>query len=152
MVERRGGYRPTAPQNNPNVISATGGNGQSGRNAARFQGPKNIPAGGKYGEATELKNLQQGALMAGGRGPSSVPMPPVVPLTAPTQRPDEPFTVGMPFGEGMGPEMLGLPTQEATRPSEVFRKMIAADTTGEAEALYNFFLSRGLQCLMSSHH
>ena len=29
--ENRGGDRPTAPQNNPANISATGGNGQSGR-------------------------------------------------------------------------------------------------------------------------
>jgi hypothetical protein len=40
--------------------------------------------------------------------------------------------------------MLGLPQQETTRPSEVFRKISVNDTSGEAEALYNFFLSRGL--------
>lgn len=143
MVERRGGYRPTAPQNNPNIIRPLGGNGQSGRNAAQFQGPKQM-SGGAYGETTELRELQQGALMAGERGPRPTALPPVVELTAPTQRPEEPFTVGMPFGEGMGPDMLGLPPQEATRPSDVFRKLSATDTTGEAEALYNFFLSRGL--------
>jgi hypothetical protein len=141
MVERRGGYRPTAPQNNPNVIRPLGGNGQSGRNAARFQGPKDIPSGGKYGEAKALKKMQQGALMAGGRTPAPAP---IVPLDAPTQRPDEAFTVGMPFGDGIGPDMLGLPQQETTRPSEVFRKISVNDTSGEAEALYNFFLSRGL--------
>jgi len=143
MVERRGGYRPTAPQNNPNIIRPLGGNGQSGRNAARFQGPKAMP-GGAYGEATELRELQQGALMAGNRSPAPASLPPIVGLTEPTQRPEEPFTTGMPFGDGMGPEMLGLPQQEVTRPSDVFRKMVAVDTTGEAEALYNFFLSRGL--------
>lgn len=141
MVERRGGYRPTAPQNNPNIIRARGGNGQSGRNAGRFQGPKDIPAGGQYGEAKALKEMQQGALMAGPRTPAPAP---IVPLDAPTQRPDEPFTVGMPFGEGIGPDMLGLPPEPTTRPSDVFRKMAMNDTTGEAEALYNFFLSRGL--------
>jgi hypothetical protein len=97
--------------------------------------------GGAYGEATELRELQQGALMAGGR--TSTPAP-ITPLTAPTQRPDEPFTTGMPFGDGMGPDMLGLPDPQTNRPSEVFRKIAVNDTTGEAEALYNFFLSRGL--------
>jgi len=141
MAERRGGFRPTAPQNNPNIIRANGGNGQSGRNAGTFQGPKNIPAGGKYGEAKALKEMQQGALMAGGR--TAAPAP-IVPLTAPTQRPNEPITAGMPFGEGPGPEILALPEAPQGKPSDVFRKMVAADTTGEAEALYNFFLSRGL--------
>lgn len=142
MVERRGGYRPTAPQNNPNIIRPLGGNGQSGRNAGQFQGPKQMSGGG-YGEAKALKEMQQGALMAGGRGPRPTAAP-IVPLDAPTQRPDEPFTTGMPFGEGIGPDMLGLPPEPASRPSDVFRKMAMNDTTGEAEALYNFFLSRGL--------
>ena len=104
MAERRGGYRPTAPQNNPNAISANGGNGQSGRNAGNFQGPKQM-SGGSYGEASELRELQQGALMAGQRAT----MAPITPITAPTQRPEEPETAGMPFGEGPGPEALGLP-------------------------------------------
>jgi hypothetical protein len=106
MVERRGGYRPTAPQNNPNIIRPLGGNGQSGRNAAQFQGPKAMP-GGSYGEASELRELQQGALMAGERST----MAPVTPITAPTERPEEPETAGMPFGEGPGPEALGLPNR-----------------------------------------
>jgi hypothetical protein len=140
MVERRGGYRPTAPQNNPNIIRPLGGNGQSGRNAGQFQGPKQM-TGGAYGEATELRNLQQGALMAGAR---TAPAEPIVPIDAPTQRPDEPFTTGMSFGPGFGPEMLGLPEAPVSKPSDVFGKMVANDTSGEAEALYNFFLSRGL--------
>jgi hypothetical protein len=139
MVERRGGYRPTAPQNNPNIINGLGGNGQSGRNAGQFQGPKQM-TGGAYGEATELRELQQGALMAGGR---TAPAEPLVGLTEPTQRPNEPFTTGMPFGEGFGPEMLGLP-KPTERPSEIFAKIAPNDPSGEAEALYNFFLSRGL--------
>jgi hypothetical protein len=95
---------------------------------------------GAYGEATELRELQQGALMAGQR---TAPIEPIVGLTEPTQRPSEPFTTGMSFGEGMGPEMLGLP-QQTERPSDIFAKIATNDPTGEAEALYNFFLSRGL--------
>ncbi len=36
MAENRGGYRPTAPQNNPANVSATGGNGQSGTQSAKY--------------------------------------------------------------------------------------------------------------------
>ena len=32
MAENRGGFRPTAPQNNPANVSATGGNGQNPKN------------------------------------------------------------------------------------------------------------------------
>lgn len=105
MAERRGGFRPTAPQNNPNIIRPLGGNGQSGRNAGQYQGPTEM-TGGSYGEATQLRELQQGALMAGPRATE-----PVVPIGAPTQRPEEPDTAGMAFGEGPGPEALGLPSQ-----------------------------------------
>ncbi len=33
---------------------------------------------------------------------------PVTPLYAPTQRPEEPITAGIPMGEGPGPEVLGI--------------------------------------------
>jgi hypothetical protein len=33
---------------------------------------------------------------------------PVTPLYAPTQRPEEPITSGIPMGEGPGPEVLGI--------------------------------------------
>jgi hypothetical protein len=33
---------------------------------------------------------------------------PVTPLFAPTQRPDEPITAGIPMGAGPGPEVLGI--------------------------------------------
>jgi hypothetical protein len=140
MVERRGGYRPTAPQNNPNIISPLGGNGQSGRNAAQFQGPKDM-TGGAYGEATELRELQQGALMAGQR---TAPMAPVTPLLAPTQRPDEPFTTGMSFGEGMGPEMLNLPQAQQRPFSQIIAELTRNDDTGDMNALLEYLTDRGL--------
>lgn len=140
MVERRGGYRPTAPQNNPNIIRPLGGNGQSGRNAGTFQGPKEM-TGGSYGEASELRNLQQGALMAGER---ARPAAPIVELTAPTQRPDEPFTLGMPFGEGMGPEILNLPQPQQRTFSQIIGEIAANDETGDLNALLEYLTDRGL--------
>jgi hypothetical protein len=35
------------------------------------------------------------------------PLPPVVPLNAPSERPEEPVTSGLPMGAGPGPEVLG---------------------------------------------
>lgn len=50
--QNSGGYRPTAPQNNPANISATGGNGQSGKQPMRY-----IP-GQAYGEGQKTMAQQ----------------------------------------------------------------------------------------------
>lgn len=94
MAENRGGMRPTAPQNNPANISATGGNGQSGTQPARYI------SGMAYGEGQATMQQQQGAAMAGPNTPSapSAPSlaaltqePAITPLNAPTQFPDKPI-------------------------------------------------------------
>jgi hypothetical protein len=144
MAEKRGGMRPTAPQNNPANISATGGNGQNGTQAARY-----IP-GMNYGQGQETMQQQQSAPMAGPtpRGsvkeaPMNVPgMPPITPLTAPTDRPDEPITSGVDFGPGAGSEALNLPRERSL--SEILASMIDMDPTGEVQELYDFVASRGL--------
>lgn len=43
---------------------------------------------------------------AGSGGPQAI-----TPLSAPTARPNEPITAGLPTGAGPGPEALGLPQQ-----------------------------------------
>lgn len=94
MAENRGGMRPTAPQNNPANISATGGNGQSGTQPARYI------SGLAYGEGQATMQQQQGAAMAGSNTPSapSAPSlaalaqgPSITPLGAPTEFPDRPI-------------------------------------------------------------
>jgi hypothetical protein len=94
MAENRGGMRPTAPQNNPANISATGGNGQSGTQPARYI------SGMAYGEGQATMQQQQGAAMAGPNAPTapSAPSlagltqgPAITPLNAPTQYPDKPI-------------------------------------------------------------
>ena len=112
MAENRGGMRPTAPQNNPANISATGGNGQSGTQPARYI------SGMAYGEGQATMQQQQSAPMAGTSAPrASAPSlaalsqgPAITSLNAPTERPDEPITQGNPMGPGAGPEILNLPT------------------------------------------
>ena len=143
MAENRGGFRPTAPQNNPANISATGGNGQSGTQPARYI------SGLPYGEGQATMQQQQAAPMAGQNTPSAQAgigleafATPVTPLTAPTERPDEPLTAGMDFGAGAGTEALNLPQQRTL--SEVLSTMIDLDPTGDVQDLYNFVVSRGL--------
>jgi len=143
MAENRGGFRPTAPQNNPANVSATGGAGQSGTQPARY-----IPGMG-YGKGQETMNQQMAAPMAGPNKPKgSTPNPliagltPITPLTAPTERPEEPVTAGMDFGPGVGSEALNLPRERSL--SEILASMIDIDPTGEVQDLYNFVLSRGL--------
>lgn len=143
MAENRGGFRPTAPQNNPANISATGGNGQSGTQPARYI------SGLPYGEGQATMQQQQAAPMAGQNTPSAQAgigleafATPITPLTAPTERPDEPLTAGMDFGAGAGTEALNLPQQRTL--SEVLSTMIDLDPTGDVQDLYNFVVSRGL--------
>jgi hypothetical protein len=135
MAENRGGMRPTAPQNNPANVSATGGAGQSGTQAARY-----IPGMNQLGSTgVETMAQQQSAPMAGPNMPS---MPPLTPLTAPTERVNEPVTSGMDFGPGPGSEVLNLPRERSL--SEILASMIDIDPTGDAEELYNYVVSRGL--------
>ena len=70
-----------------------------------------------YGEGVETKAIQGGAPLA--RTPdvraarasdvrAAAEQVPVTPLFAPSQRPDEPITTGIPMGAGPGPEVLGI--------------------------------------------
>lgn len=103
--QNSGGMRPTASQNNPANISATGGNGQSGNGT---QAAKYIP-GLPYGQGQATMQQQMSAPMAGSPAPQAPELPPITPLSVPTQRPDEHIATGMPFGPGVGPEALNLP-------------------------------------------
>ena len=141
MAENRGGFRPTAPQNNPANISAVGGAGQSGTQPARYI------SGLPYGQGQEMMTQQQSAPMAGpnqaeASSPLDAMMAPVTPLTAPTERPNEPLTAGMDFGAGPGSEVLNLPRERSL--SEILASMIDIDPTGDVQELYDYVTSRGL--------
>ena len=131
-----GGFRPTAPQNNPANVSATGGAGQSGTQPARYI------AGLPYGEGQATMQQQMSAPMAGPSAPAAPMLPSITPLTAPTERPTEPLTAGMDFGAGPGSEALNLPRERSL--SEILASMVDVDPTGDVRELYNFVVSRGL--------
>lgn len=103
---QHGGYRrPT----NPAAVSGPGAYSRRTDGQPKMQLPD-----ARYGEQADYQEIQSGARMggpspaastpaAGGVDPSSL-----VPLDAPTGRPDEPVTAGAPAGPGVGPEAIGL--------------------------------------------
>lgn len=143
----RGGYRRPenpAPVSGPGALSRRTDGGPT-------QGSKYM-AGGQYGEGKQLEELQQSAPMAASNMPrmsganaaaAIANMPPITPITAPTERPDEPMTAGMPFGPGPGPEALGT-RRETGSLSQTVASLIQYDETGELADLYDYLLTRGL--------
>lgn len=110
MAENRGGFRPTAPQNNPANVSATGGAGQSGTQGAKYY------SGLPYGQGQAMMAQQQAAPMAAGRpAPIMNPIdsfPAPMPLSAPSEFPDVPVTDGAAMGAGAGMEALTMPQSQ----------------------------------------
>ncbi|MGN6127882.1 MAG: hypothetical protein ACTHON_15075 [Humibacter sp.] len=83
--------------------------------------PMRVPAGGAYGDATQLQQTEQGAPMGATPGgdqamPASLLAGLSIPtgpgFGEPTQQPDVPVTDGAAGGPGAGPEALGLPVQQ----------------------------------------
>jgi hypothetical protein len=103
--QNSGGMRPTAPQNNPANVSATGGNGQSGQANPNY-------TGFGYGQNGALQEQAGGAKMEKASSPAAGRMSPMasfgeslVALDAPSQD-DLPVTDGAPIGPGRGTEAL----------------------------------------------
>ncbi len=74
------------------------------------QGAKRLP-NAAYGEQKEFQEQQMSAPMARSQGQQASVndlMANVVPLNAPTRRPDEPVTAGVDAGPGPGREVLGI--------------------------------------------
>ena len=122
-----GGYRPPAvpaPVSGPGSLSA------------RTDG---VPAGNvqglSYGE-----NQQVNAMAS--MGPMAQPGPTIVPLDAPSARPMEPVTSGVPIGPGPGPSVLAMPT--AGTLSERLARLLNDDASGEIEELMLFCERYGL--------
>lgn len=118
MAENRGGFRPTAPQNNPASVSGTGGAGQSGNytgfaygqnqqlNQSRIQGNEAV-ASTKAAGVTTSQSPYEG-----------VNMPQLGTFMDPTKNPSEPITAGVDFGPGPGREALPKGFGNNTRPDE----------------------------------
>ena len=113
------------PQYNPMNVSATGGAGQAGGKAAEMaaKAQQLRPSGFGYGQNQAMAQTIQAGGNVAGTAPAAAnagrarPMPArpgrreAVPLTAPTQFPEEPILAGTPLPGGAGPEALMLPAQ-----------------------------------------
>lgn len=75
-----------------------------------------------YGEGVQTQAIMQGAPLATTPDVRGVPasevrqaatQSPITPLYAPTQRPNEPVTTGIPIGPGAGPEVLGMQSRDS---------------------------------------
>lgn len=132
----RGGYRKPnkpAPVSGPGAMSRRTDGGPEDQAAARW-----IPQD-EYGAASELMDIQQSAPMKDTRK--------VVPLDAPTQRPEEPITAGAPFGPGPGPspraEAAPQQPQQRDEVSLIIRAAYAAHPSPEIGALVDWLDSQG---------
>ena len=76
--------------------------------------PITVASGQEYGTRGAQEDAQRAIPLPAGAPPpaptslGSVTAGPITPLDAPTARPNEPLTHGLPIGAGGGPEVLGL--------------------------------------------
>jgi hypothetical protein len=108
-----------------------------------------------YGEATAFREQQKSAPLAEAAGTPRVDMPspstapvapverrPLTPVFAPSQRPDEPITAGVPYGPG--PSSIGTEqTPQAYLTSSQLREYANADASGALAWLANMLHSQG---------
>ena len=134
---QQGGYREPS---NPAPVSGPGALSQR-TDGGPTQGAKYIP-GLPYGQGQQTYSNQVAQPMAG--NPFEGMLGGVTPLTAPTERPNEPINSVMSFGAGPGPEVLPAPPV-MTEPTilSVLRKIAQQDTTGETELIYRMMEDRG---------
>jgi hypothetical protein len=136
--EGRGGYRQP---NNPAPVSGPGMLSQRTDGGAidGMTQPQKQYTGFDYGQNGATNAMQGEAAMAG--DPFAMPaMPKVTPLNAPTERPDEPMTYGIPFGEG--PNSLNLPNMQPDIFS-VLKQIAQNDRSGDTELIYRMLEDSG---------
>lgn len=136
----KGGYRQPfnpAPVSGPGALSKrTDGGAIDGMTQ-----PPRYMAGLGYGEGGNMEQ-QTGAPLAGNPSPAPT-LPDLVPLDAPTRRPDEPLTAGVDYGPGPGSEILASMPNYAPAPSATFRQLAQFDPSGDAELIYRALLDNG---------
>ncbi len=97
--------------------------------------PTNLPYGERKQREGQLAAMPHPTSGAAPVAPASAGVAPArrtpTPMDAPTQRPGEPLTTGLPTGPGGGPEALGLPTD----PVSNLRKIYAQYPTEDLRAL-----------------
>jgi len=108
MANGHGGYREPA---NPAPVSGPGALSQRTDGQGKMQLPD-----AKYGEQAAFQDAQAAAPMAAGPDLGSI-----VPMGAPSQRPDEDIMAGMSGGPGAGPSVLPAPNLGGMEPQDADR-------------------------------
>lgn len=138
------------------TAAVSGPGAYSARTDAPGQPIRELP-NPEYGEATAYREQQKAAPLAEAVGAPRVDMPspgagpspqapaerpPMAGLFAPSQRPDEPITAGVPFGPG--PSSIGTErASEAYTASTQLREYANADPSGALAWLANMLHSQG---------
>jgi hypothetical protein len=109
----KGGYQAPA---NPAPVSGPGAKSQRTDGGPADTQAAQYVSGLPFGEGQAFMNMQKSASMAGS---GMMPEPaPIVPLNAPSQRPDEAVTSGADAGEGPGMSSLGLGAKDVAANAE----------------------------------
>lgn len=103
--------------------------------------PARYISGLPYGQGEATYNQQTAAPMAGMTEPSMGL--PLVELTAPTQRPNEPITSGIDVGPGPNSSIINLPNTQPTVLS-VLRQIAQNDPSGETDLIFQTMLEKGM--------
>ena len=124
-----GGYKKP---NNPAPVSGPGALSKR-TDGGPTQAAKYMP-GLEQGQGQVNMANQLAAPLAGTESVSNTmpALPPLTPLTEKTQRPQEDISLGMPFGNTPGPEILNLPN--ATQTQYINAKSVIDDVASAADA------------------
>lgn len=111
--------------------------------------PITVASGQTYGSRQEQVDAQRAIPLP---APAPPPAPtaqgtvtagPLTPLSAPTQRPDEPLTAGLPMGAGPGPEALGPLGSPESDVVDILRGVYGAYPTEEIRGLIEQLQNQG---------
>jgi hypothetical protein len=145
----RGGYQKP---NNPAAVSGPGAlSRRTDGGVGSKQAQREIRMG-KYGESKDVAEIQSGAPLAGSPVPtrsapaaamSSRPSTPVTSLFAPTDRPSEPVTEGLPFGPGDNVARPVASINRTPKLAESLAPLLEYDSSGKIRMLYNMAVKSG---------
>lgn len=104
--------------------------------------PARYISGMPYGEGQATYQQQTAAPMA--VNPLAEVASAVTPITATTQRADEPVTAGIDMGAGPGSEVLPpMPIKPTISLADTFRQLAINDPSGDAELVYRRLVDEG---------
>lgn len=104
--------------------------------------PARYISGMPYGEGQATYEQQTAAPMA--VNPLAEVASEVTPITATTQRADEPVTAGIDMGAGPGSEALApMPMKPQPSLADTFNQLIKFDPSGDAELIYRRLVDEG---------